>query len=65
VKGVEGVPLWQLCGDRCAARMRMGLLDALRDSLPANMCAPADQVKPLLRQAEALSVLGLQKESSD
>jgi hypothetical protein len=65
-EGDEGVPLWQLYGNRCAARMRMGLLDdGIRDSFASNMCAPADEVKPLLRCAEALSALGLQKESSD
>lgn len=64
-KGNQGVPLWQLYGNRCAARMRLGLLDeGFRDSLASNMCAPVDEVKPLLRCAEALSALGLQKEST-
>jgi hypothetical protein len=46
--------------------MRMGLFDgAIQDSLASNMCAPADEVKLLLRCAEALSALGLQKESTD
>jgi hypothetical protein len=64
-KGDEGVPLWQLNGNRCVARMRMGVLyDAIRDSLALNMCAPADEIKTLLQCAEALSALGLQKESS-
>jgi hypothetical protein len=66
VKGDQGVPLWQLYGNRCAARMRLGLLDkGIRDSLASNMCAPADEVKPILRCAEALSALGLQKEATD
>jgi hypothetical protein len=64
--GEEGVALWQLYGNRCATRMRLGRLDdAMRDSLASNMCAPADEVKPLLRCAEALSALGLRKESTD
>jgi hypothetical protein len=65
-KGDQGVPLWQLYGNRCAARMRMGSLDeSVRDSLASNRCAPVDEVKPVLRCAEALSALGLQKEASD
>jgi hypothetical protein len=45
----EGVPLWTLYGNRCAARLRLGRIDeAMQDSLASNMCAPADTLKPLL-----------------
>jgi len=65
-KSKEGVALWQLYGNRCAARMKLGMLDdAMQDSLASNMCAPADVVKPILRCAEALVALGLRKESDN
>lgn len=65
-KGEESVALWQLHGNRCAALLRLGKLDeAFLDSLKSNMCAPAEEAKPILRCAEVLMALGLKKESND
>ena len=62
----EGVPLWQLYSNRCAARIRLGKLeDALKDAFASNICAPADAVKPLLRCAEVLASLGMQREMKE
>ena len=62
----DTVALWQLYGNRCAARLKLGMLDeALRDSLASNMYAPADELKPILRCAEAMFALGMDKESHD
>ena len=56
-----GVPLWQLFGNRCAARLKLGMLDkAVSDSIESYRCAPADVLKPVLRFAEALSAVGVQ-----
>lgn len=60
----EEVHLWQLYSS--SARLKFGLLDqALKGSLTANTCAPADATKPLLRVAETLRALGMQKELRD
>jgi hypothetical protein len=62
----EGVHLWQLYGNRCAARMALGKLEgAMRDSRTSNLCAPLGELKPLLRCAEALTALGMQSETRD
>ena len=59
----EGVHLWQLLGNRCAARLGQGkLTEALQDALASNRCAPKDETKPILRCAEALAAMGLHVE---
>ena len=61
---VSEVCLWQLYSNRSAARVKLGMLsEALQDSLAANMCAPLDAVKPLLRCAEAMAALGMRDEA--
>mmetsp|Transcript_2328 Transcript_2328/g.3645 ORF Transcript_2328/g.3645 Transcript_2328/m.3645 type:complete len:434 (-) Transcript_2328:828-2129(-) len=63
---VDSVSLWQLYGNRAASRLRQGrLVEALRDSLVSNSCAPADVVKPVLRCGEALAALGMFKECDE
>ena len=65
-EGEEGVHLWQLYSNRCAARIRLGKVDkGLKDALASNVCAPADVIKPLLRCAEAMAALGLKKEMKE
>jgi tetratricopeptide (TPR) repeat protein len=65
-KKTEGVHLWQLYGNRAAASLKQGkLVEALQDSLTANICSPKDEVKPVLRCAEALAALGLWNEAVD
>ena len=63
-KTEEGVHLWHLYGNRAAACLKQGkLVEALQDSLKANICSPKDEVKPVLRCAEALAALGLWNET--
>jgi Right handed beta helix region/MYND finger len=65
-EGVNDVALWQLYGNRSAARLRQGKLEeAMQDSLASNMCAPADAIKPLLRCADTLTAMGFCKECID
>lgn len=63
---ITEVQLWQLFLGRSKTRMKLfKLQEAFEDSRASNICAPPDEIKCLLGCVEAMSELGLQKESQD
>jgi tetratricopeptide (TPR) repeat protein len=60
----ECVALWQLIGNLSSARFKLGKFDsALQDAVRSHRCAPLIVIKPMLRCAEVMNILGMKDEA--